>query len=74
MLSFQLVSSATENSSSDAFKFISLGAGDTVFEVFLKVGLPYSLHFLCDFYASCHSFILPYSSSLWFVLSVIDRK
>jgi len=34
---FFLVSSATSNSSSDAFKFISLGAGDTVFEVFLKL-------------------------------------
>ena len=33
----QLVSSATKDSNNDAFHFVSLGAGQFVFEVFLKV-------------------------------------
>jgi chitin synthase len=33
----QLVSSATQNNSQDAFKFISSGAGKVIFEVFLKL-------------------------------------
>lgn len=37
LLFFQLVSSATSDSDTDAFNFLSKGAGTDVFEVFLKV-------------------------------------
>lgn len=43
----QLVSSATSNSQTDAFKWLSNGAGKDIFEVFLKVNSATSLFSSC---------------------------